>query len=122
MKLPNIIQDRKVDVLIYFPTKIKGEKYDQEESNYDYRLLPPKNIKAYISNTVGMQRTLEEYGLRDKDILKLLIEGRYRKYFELAGKIIIEEKEYNTYREGVGNNVIITELPNNFITVILQGV
>ena len=59
-------------------------------------------------------------GLKEQGAVEVICEKRYKNYFEKSNKILIDDEEYQVFKEGTGNRSIITERPKNLIKVVLQ--
>lgn len=113
-------KDFSTKVYIYFANKSYGEDYDPYEKNYTYSNLNPVVIKAYYSELTPTSLVWKSYGLKEQGAIELICDKKYKDWFEKASKIVIQDDEYQVFREGTGNRSIITEYPYNIIKVILQ--
>jgi hypothetical protein len=107
-------------IQVYFATKEAQEGYDKYEKNYTYTNLNPLTIKAYVREINPEALVWKQYGLSEIGAKEILCEERYKNWFTQANKIVIDGDEYEVYREGTGNNAIISKRPYNLIRVVVS--
>lgn len=113
-------KDLTTKVLVYFSTKTYGEGYDTYEDNYTYTNLNPLSLKAYVTEISSEALVWKQYGLKEMGAKELICESKYAGWFRSANKIEIGGDEYEIYKEGVGNRIMIQTRPYNLIRVVLQ--
>ena len=51
---------------------------------------------------------------------EILCEAKYRKWFELCNKIVVDNIEYQVFKSGTGGKTMIIERPLNIIRVVVS--
>lgn len=120
--LNNILKDKEftTKIYIYMSTKAGGDDYDPYEANYDFTNLNPIIIKGYVRELSPETAFWKQYGLFQNGMKEILCEARYRKYFELCNRIVIDSIDYQVFKSGTGGKTMITERPFNIIRVVLS--
>jgi hypothetical protein len=106
-------------VYVYFAYKGYGDDYDPYENNTTDTRMNPKTLKGYVSDISPNALVYKQYGLHEIGAKEILCRARYKSWFEKCSKIVIDDKEYQVYKEGAGNRMIITDRPFNLIRVVL---
>lgn len=106
-------------IYLYFSTKSAGDDYDPYENNYAFTNLNPICIKGHVISIKPETAYWKQFGLNETDVKEVICEEHYQAYFELANKIVIDNKTYQVYKSGTGNRTLITKRPNKLIRVIL---
>jgi len=107
-------------VYVYFATKSAGDDYDPEEKNYTYTNMNPLVIKAYLTQISPEKLVWKQYGLQEMGAVELLCEAKYKNWFKICNKIVIDDNEYAVFKVGNGNRVLIQERAGDMIRVILE--
>jgi hypothetical protein len=106
-------------VWIYMSTKTTDEMYDPYEKNYTVVNLNPVAVPGYVRSVSPEALVYKQYGLAEMGAVELLCEARYKHYFTLSNRVVIDGNDYQVYREGTGNRTIIQDRPHQMIRVIL---
>ncbi len=117
-----ILEDRDftTKITIYFSTKTAGEDFDTYENNYTYTNLNPLTIKGIVTDISPEALVWKSYGLKEIGAKEVVCKSKYAEWFRIANKIVIDGDEFEVYKEGVGNRVIIQKRLYNLIRVVLQ--
>jgi len=105
---------------LYFSTRSIGDDFDPYEKNYKYTNLNPEVVKGYARELTPSSLVWKNYGLKEQGAVEFLCRSKYREWFEICNKIVINDKEYEVFKEASGNKVLITERPYKFIKVVLK--
>lgn len=124
-KLPNVINIIKstefsTKIYIYMSTKTAGEDFDSYEGNYTFSNLNPYTIRGYVREVSPEALVYKQYGLHQMGAVEVICEAKYKNYFVLSNKIIIDSIEYQVFKEGTGNKALIQSRPYNLLRVILN--
>lgn len=106
-------------IKLYFSQKTFGEYYDPYEDNYTYTNLNPLTIKGYVSEISSEALVYRHYGLREQGAVEVLTDSKYKNYFVNCNKIVIDNQDYEVFKEGTGNNSLISNRTKKIIRVIL---
>jgi len=106
-------------VYFYFATKYAGEDYDPMEKNWSYTNLNPRAIKMYVREISSESLVWRQMGMQETGAVEILCEDKYKNWFMVANKIVINSDEYEVYKEGTGR-VMIQQRPYKIIRVILR--
>lgn len=106
-------------IQIFFSTKSFPEDYDPEENNYTLSKLNPKTIRGYITEVSASSLVWKSYGLHNIGAKEILCDSRYKSWFQNCAKIMIENEEFQTYREAAGGRAIISERKFRMIRVLV---
>ena len=107
-------------VYIYMSTKQAGEGYDGYEDNYTYTNLNPVIIKGYVREVSPEALVYKQYGLHQMGAVELICEAKYKNYFTLSNRVVIDGIDYQVFREGTGSRTLIQERPYKLLRVILS--
>lgn len=107
-------------IYVYMSTKSAGDDYDGYEANYVYTNLNPIIIKGYVREISSEALVWKQYGLHNVGAVEVICESKYRNYFEFSNKIIIDNAEYQVFKEGTGSKSLIQNRPYKLIRVILN--
>jgi hypothetical protein len=123
-ELNKILKDRNftTKIYLYMATKSAGVDFDPEEKNYTYTLQNPHVVKAYIRDIRGEALVWKQYGLAETGSKEAIVEYKYVEWFRLAHKIVIDNDEFQVYKENVGNRMLIEKRPFALARIILQKV
>lgn len=118
--ISRLIKANATKILIY-PSKASfGDGYDSYEKNYTYTNLNPLTIKGYVREISAESLVWKGYGLKATGAKELICNSRYKNWFKIANKIVIDDEEYEVMKEGVGGRVQIQTRPYCLIRVILE--
>jgi len=106
-------------IRIFFSSKSAGDDYDPYENNYTFSNLNPITIKGYVRELSPEALVWKQYGLANLGAKEILCSDRYRTWFENCNKVEIDGDEYQVFREGTGNRVIISKRPYKLIRVVI---
>jgi len=123
MNLPfiqQLIKENGTKIAIYPAVKTAGEDYDPREKNYEWSNLNPYTIKGYVQMLSPEALVWKQYGLQEMGAIEILCEAKYKNWFKIANKVVINGEEYSVFKTGVNNRVLIQDRPWNNIRVILQ--
>jgi len=123
MKIPfiqQIIQENGTKILIYPAVKQVGDDFDPFERNYEYVDMNPYTLKGYVSMISPEALVWKQYGLQEMGAIEILCEAKYKNWFKVANKVIVNGEEYSVFKTGTNNRVLIQDRPYNNIRVILQ--
>jgi hypothetical protein len=123
MKIPfiqQIIQENGTKILIYPAVKQVGDDFDPYEKNYEYIDMNPYTLKGYVSMISPEALVWKQYGLQEMGAIEILCEAKYKNWFKIANKVIVNGDEYSVFKTGSNNRVLIQDRPYNNIRVILQ--
>ena len=115
-----LIKRNATKISIYFSTPSFDESYDTYNNNVTRTNLNPLTIKGYVTEISPGGLAFKAYGLKEIGAIEILCEKKYRSWFENCNKIVIDDEEYEIFREGVGSRAIISSRPYQLINVILQ--
>ena len=121
--VPNIrelVKANGTKVYIYFATKSAGDDYDPEEKNFIYTNMNPLVIKGYVTMISPEKLVWKQYGLQEMGAVEVLTESKYKNWFKICNKIVINDAEYAVFKIGNGNRVLIQDRPGNMIRVVLE--
>jgi len=107
-------------VYFYFPTKSVGVDFDPYEKNYTYTNLNPNAVKMYVREIETESLIWKQMGTKEVGAKEILCPFRYKNWFLNANKIVIEDDDYEVYRENVGNRVMMSKRPFQQLRVILR--
>ena len=121
-KIYNLIEDKnfRTKAYLYFSTKTEGADFDPYEANYTTSNLNPIFVKGYMKQLSATSLVWKNYVLKEQGAIEFLCREKYRNWFENCNKIMINEEEYEVFKEGTGGKSIITNRPYNVIKVVLQ--
>ena len=106
-------------IKLYFSTKIAGEFFDPYEENYTYTNLNPLTIRGYVSEISPEALVYKKYGLQNMGAKEILCDVKYKSYFENCNKIEIDGDNYLVFKEGTGNNTLISNRTKKIIRVVV---
>lgn len=107
-------------IFIYFATLVAGDDFDPFEKNFTRENLNPKVIRGYVREISAQSLIFKEYGLHEMGAVEILVDEKFKDWFENAARIVIDDEEYQPFTAGVGNRSTIQKRPLNLIRVILQ--
>lgn len=118
----NLLKDRDLSkkIYIYMSTKAGGDDFDPYENNYTFTNLNPTIIKGYVREITPETAFWKSYGLHQNGMKEILTEAKYRKYFELCNRIVIDSIDYQVFKSGTGNKNMIVERPFELIRVVVS--
>lgn len=104
-----IIKDKDLTtkIYIYMSSKSYGDDYDPYEDNVTFGNLNPLVIKGYVRELTGETAFYKGYGIHQSGILEILCEEKWRKAFEHCNKIVINDIEYQVFKDAGGKVSII---------------
>jgi glutathione peroxidase-family protein len=123
MKIPfiqQIIKENGNKILIYPAVKQVGDDFDPWEKNYEYVDMNPYTLKGYVSMISPEALVWKQYGLQEMGAIEILCEAKYKNWFKVANKVVVNGEEYSVFKTGTNNRVLIQDRPYNNIRVILQ--
>ena len=123
VSIPHVKELIKVNgtkISIYFGIRSAGEDFDPREQNYDYTNLPYKTIKGYIQTISPEKLVWKEYGLQEMGAVEVLCEAKYKEWFKMCNRVVIDSEDYSVFKIGNGNRVLIQDRPGNIIRVVLE--
>lgn len=109
-------------VQISFGTKSAGEGFDTYEKNYTTSYLNPITIKALVRSVSPQSLVWKKYGTTKVGSIQILTEKKYKRWFELASKIVYNDLEYTVFKDATGSNSTIMDYKGNIISVVLESV
>lgn len=101
-------------------TKAAGDDFSPYEANYTYTNMSPIIIRAYVREVSPEALVYKQYGLHRMGAKEIICELKYRDLFTNCNKVVIENDEYQVFREGVGSRALIQERPYNMMRVVLS--
>lgn len=107
---------------IYFSAKTIGDDYDPHYKNYTYTNLNPHFIKGYVREIKSEALVWRQIGLSEVGAKEIICREKYGDWFRNCNKVKIGGDEYQVYKEGQGNRVLIEQRPFQMIRVILRKV
>ena len=114
------LDDLLTKVYFYFSYPSAGEDFDPYEKNYTYTNLNPQVVKMYVREIDAESLIWRQMGTQETGAVEILCEERYKNWFVTANKIIINDDEYEVYKEATGGNVMIQKRPFKVIRVVLR--
>lgn len=109
-------------IYIYFSSSYAGDDYDPyEKKKVDYNLNPIV-IKGYVREINPEALVWKQYGLQNIGAKEVLCDAKYDSYFRNCKKIVIDNIEYQVFREGAGNKAIIQARPFQTMRVVISRV
>ena len=118
--IQKLIKEHGTKILVYPAVKSVGDDYDAEEKNYTWTDLPPYSLRGYIQQISPEALVWKTYGLQEMGAIEILCEAKYKNWFKIANKVVVNGDEYSVFKTGVNNRVLIQDRPYNNIRVILQ--
>jgi len=117
----DIFKDNSVSskIYIYFASQQAGDDYDPFEKRLTATNLNPIVIKGYIREINPEALVWKQYGLANIGAKEILCDDKYESYFRNCQKIVIDNIEYQVFKEGVGNKSIIQKRPFQTMRVIV---
>jgi len=117
-----LLKDREFTkkIYIYFSTAAGGDDYDPFENKKTFTNLNPTVIKGYVRELSPETAFWKQYGLHQNGMKEILCEAKYRKWFELCNKIVVDNIEYQVFKSGTGGKTMIIERPLNIIRVVVS--
>lgn len=107
-------------VYFYFSTKYAGEDYDPYEKNWSYGNLNPQTAKMYVREIDAESLVWRQMGTQETGAVEIICEERYKNWFLLANKIVINSDEYEVYKDATGSRLMIQKRPFKTIKVVLR--
>jgi len=107
-------------ITIYLSSTSAGDAYDPYENNKASTNLNPVTIKGYVHEVSPESLVYKQYGLHNMGAVEIVCEKRYKKYFQLANKIVIGDNEFQVFKEAVGSKALIQERSGQLLRVILN--
>jgi hypothetical protein len=109
-------------ITIFFSTQIVGDDFDPRELNYQHTNLNPQTIKAYVRDIKPESLVWRQIGLSEVGSKEIICEEKYASWLRICNKLMIDNDEFEVYKENVGNRALITKLPFKLIRVVLSKV
>lgn len=106
-------------IFIFFAPLSAGEDFDPYENNTSQALLNPKTIFGYVRELTPESLIAKNYGLHRMGMIEILVEERYRSWFEEAARIEVNGKRYQVFRDAPGSKAMIHSRPFSMLRVIL---
>jgi len=106
-------------VYIYLSSRVAGDDYDTYENNKVYTNLNPIVIKGLIRQISPEALVWKQYGLHNQGSIELICEDKWKEALQNCNKIVIDDIEYQVYREATGSRTLIQPRPYNLLRVIL---
>jgi hypothetical protein len=124
LKINRLLRDKNLctKIYLYMSTKSVGEDFDSEENNYTYSNLNPITVKGYVTDIKPESLVYRQVGLAETGAVEVLCENRFAEYFRLANKIIIDDDQFQVYKDNVGNRLQITKIPFELCKIMLVKV
>jgi len=121
-RIYNLIEDKqfRTKAKLYFSTKTAGADFDPYEENYTTSNLNPVIVKGYVKQLTVTSLVWKNYGLKEQGAIEFFCREKYRNWFENCNRILINDEDYEVFKEGTGGKCIITSRPFQIIKVILQ--
>lgn len=107
-------------IKFYFSSKTAGDDFDPYEKNYIDTKLNPIAIKAYVREITPEALVWKQYGLANIGAKEIICDKKYIPYFKNAARIEIDGDLYQVYKEGTGNNAVISKRPFDQIRVVVS--
>lgn len=107
-------------IYIYFASQMAGDDYDPYEKNKITLNLNPIVIKGYVREINPEALVWKQYGLANIGAKEVLCDAKYDSYFRNCRKIVIDNIEYQVFREGAGNKAIIQARPFQTMRVVIS--
>jgi len=112
-----LIDKQSIKIFVYMASKTLTDPY---EKTYDYTNLNPLVVKAYVSEISPEALVWKSYGLKEMGAKELIADDKYLSWFKICNRVVIENEDYEVYREGNGQRALIQKRPNRLIRVVLQ--
>lgn len=106
-------------IKIFFSTKFAGDDFDPFEQNFVHTTLNPKTLRGYFRELSPESLVFKEYGLHRMGAAELIVEERFRGWFENSERIVIEGNDYQVFRHGTGNKSIMHKRAGKLLRVII---
>ena len=106
-------------IYLYFSSTSYGTDYDPYEDNKTKTNLNPKVIRGIVNQVSPEALVYKQYGLEKMGAVSVLTKRKYKTWFEECRRIVIDNADYEVFREGVGTKAIISDRPAQLIRVIL---
>ena len=107
-------------VKVFFSYRSYGDDYDPYEANATDAKLNPKTLKAYVTDISPQALVYKQYGLHEIGAKEILCKDRYKNWFKKCSKITIDGDEYQVFKEGAGQRMIMTDRPFKLIRIIVS--
>ena len=120
--LNTLIKDREFTkkIYVYMSSKTGGDSYDGFEKNFTFTNLNPAIIKGYVRELTPETAFWKQYGQHIDGMKEILTEKKYRHYFELCNRLVIDSVDYQVFKDASGSKTMITERPFNIIRVVVS--
>lgn len=118
--IQKLIKENGTKILVYPAVKSVGDDYDAEEKNYTWTDLPPYTLRGYVQQISPEALVWKAYGLQEMGAIEILCEAKYKNWFKVANRVVVNGDEYSVFKTGTNNRVLIQDRPYNNIRVILQ--
>ena len=106
-------------IFIYFSVKTAGDDFDPYEKNYVDTTLSPKIIKGYVREVSPEALVWKQYGLSNIGAKEILCRKQYKSYFANCSRVVIDDEDYEVFKEGTGHKSIISDRPYEMIRVVV---
>ena len=113
-------QDKSTAVTVYPSIAREGKEYDQYENNLTRTNLNPVTIWGYLKTVSAEALVYKQYGLHELGAKEFICEAKYKNYFLIANRIVINGADYQVFISGTGSRLMITDLPGQLIKVVLS--
>jgi hypothetical protein len=107
-------------IYVYMSSKSADDNFDGYEDNYTFSNLNPFTIKGYVTQVSPEALVYKNYGLHQNGAVEVLCEARFKSAFLTCNKVVIDEVEYQVFKEAVGNKMLIFDRPLGLMKVILS--
>jgi hypothetical protein len=106
-------------IYIYFSSKVAGDYYDNYEKNYTFTSQNPKVIKGYVREVSPESAYYKQYGLHKSGVLEVLCDDKYREWFRNCNRIVINDIDYQVFKDGTGAKIGLMGRPYKTLRVTL---
>lgn len=120
--LKEVFNNRSEKVTVYLRnSKTKGQNYDPyRNTGYTIDLSKPRYVNVIIQTISGDRLILKELGLATSGAVSLIVKNRDITYLKMAQRILIDNENYVTWHEALGNKFIVfKQRTTGFSKVIL---
>ena len=108
------------DISIYFSSKAAGDDFDPYEKNYTHSNLNPLSIRGYVREIAPNSLIWRQMGYEEAGAVEILCEDRYENYFRKCNKIVIDDYEYEVFRNMSGGRAVIQKIYPKLLKVVLR--
>ena len=118
----NVLRDYDIatNIQIYMSTSVAGDDYDSFGNNYTLSNLNPITVRGYVRELSPETAFWKQYGMYQAGMVEIICPDTFEQHFKLASRIVINNIDYQVFKEGTGNKVMVTRRPGQLLRVVLS--